>query len=72
MTDLGQLTSWEDGEMCENCTPFLKVDDVLAAHAEHGELDFDLVKKAMGPNWPKEWDAFGPGEAIFAPEERRP
>lgn len=45
--------------------------DVLEAHAQFGQLDWHLVKKAMGPNWPEEWDALGPGEGIFAPEEDR-
>jgi len=51
---------------------FLTVRDILAAHAEHGQLDFDLVKLAMGPNWPKERDELNDGEGIFAPPERRP
>lgn len=44
---------------------------VLAAHAEHGRLNRDLVKTAMGPNWPAHWDRLGPGDGIFAPEEER-
>lgn len=45
--------------------------DILAAHAEHGQLDWHLVKKAMGPNWPAHWEALGPGQGIFHPEENR-
>lgn len=45
--------------------------DILAAHAEHGELDWHMVKKAMGPNWPAHWEALGPGDGIFAPDEDR-
>jgi hypothetical protein len=44
----------------------LTLDDVLAAHAQFGQLDRDQVKAAMGPNWPSEWDAIKPGEGIFA------
>lgn len=56
----------------EDRAPFLTVDDALAAHAQYGQLDFYFVKKAMGPNWPKEWDAHNDGEGIFALPERRP
>jgi hypothetical protein len=52
--------------------PPLTKAEVMAAHAEFGRLDYDLVKKAMGENWPQEWDALGPGEAIFAPTEQWP
>lgn len=51
--------------------PFLTVTDVLDAHAEFGRLDWQMVKDAMGPNWPSEWERLGPGEGIFAPEEDR-
>lgn len=50
---------------------YLTEDDVLVAHAEHGQLDWCLVKNAMGPNWPSHWEALGPGEGIFCPEEDR-
>jgi hypothetical protein len=50
---------------------YLTVQDVLDAHAEVGQLDYHLVKKAMGPNWPKEWDGLGPGDGIFHPDEDR-
>lgn len=43
--------------------------EILAAHAEHGALDWHMVKKAMGPNWPDAWEDMGPGNGIFAPEE---
>lgn len=46
-------------------TPHLTTSDVLAAHADYGPLDWDLVKKAMGPNWPAQWEAMGPGQGIF-------
>lgn len=49
----------------------LTIDDVLDAHAQFGRLDWHLVKKAMGPNWPAKWEALGPGEAIFDEEEDR-
>lgn len=51
--------------------PFLTVADILDAHAKHGRLNYHMVKKAMGPNWPAAWDALGPGDAIFEPEEVR-
>jgi hypothetical protein len=35
---------------------YLTVQQVLDVHAEFGQLDRALVKQAMGPNWPKEWD----------------
>ena len=62
----------EAKQPAEGAETFLTVSNVLAAHAEHGRLDWHLVKKAMGPNWPPEWERLGPGEAIFLPEERRP
>lgn len=52
---------------------FVTQADILACHAQFGKLDWHMVKKAMGPNWPAEWEALGPGEAIFeAGEDRRP
>lgn len=45
--------------------------DVLAAHAQHGRLNWHMVKKAMGRNWPAAWEAMGPGEGIFEPDEDR-
>lgn len=44
---------------------------ILEAHAEFGSLDWHMVKKAMGPNWPAKWEAMGPGEGLFAPDEDR-
>lgn len=56
-------------EMPDNLTE----SQILEAHAEFGLLDWHMVKKAMGPNWPKHWERLGPGEGIFAPDEdRRP
>ena len=49
----------------------LTIDDVLDAHAQFGRLDWQLVKKAMGQNWPREWELLGPGEGIFDDEEDR-
>lgn len=34
----------------------LTVQQVLEAHAQFGSLDYEMVKKAMGPNWPKHWE----------------
>jgi hypothetical protein len=52
---------------------YLTQSDVLNAHTQHGLLDWRMVKAAMGPNWPAEWEQQGPGEGIWAPEEdRRP
>lgn len=51
---------------------YLTKQDVLKTHAEHGQLTWELVKKAMGPNWPREWERLGPGEGVFHPDERRP
>lgn len=52
---------------------YLTVREVLDAYREHGQLDWHMVKKAMGPNWPERWERIGPGEGIFAPDEdRRP
>jgi hypothetical protein len=44
---------------------------ILEAHAEHGLLNWHMVKNAMGPNWPAHWEALGPGEGIFEPDEDR-
>ena len=43
--------------------------DVLAAHAQFGRLDWHMVKKGMGPNWPAHWEQIGPGDGIFEPDE---
>lgn len=56
---------------CMGRTGWLTDRDVLGAHAEHGELDWHMVKKAMGPNWPAHWEILGPGEGTFCPEEDR-
>jgi hypothetical protein len=50
---------------------YLTAFEVLEAHAQFGRLDWHLVKKAMGPNWPSEWESLGPGEGIFEPDEDR-
>ncbi len=49
---------------------YLTEKDVLDAHAEHGRLNWHMVKKGMGPNWPAHWEAIGPGEGIFDVEEK--
>lgn len=51
--------------------PFLTVSDILNAHAQFGRVDWHMTKKAMGPNWPEEWERMGPGEAIFEPDEEK-
>ncbi|MBV8472605.1 MAG: hypothetical protein JO234_04240 [Hyphomicrobiales bacterium] len=45
--------------------PYVTEAQVLACHDQFGALDKDLVKAAMGPNWPKAWDKLRPGESIF-------
>lgn len=49
---------------------YLTMDQVLAAHAEHGKLNWHMVKKGMGPNWPEHWESLGPGDGIFDSDER--
>ncbi len=44
----------------------LTVSDVLRAHAEVGRLNHDMVKLAMGPNWPEGWNE---SSAIFEPRD---
>lgn len=52
---------------------YLTVQEILDAHREHGLLNWHMVKRAMGPNWPEMWEHMGPGEGIFEPDEdRRP
>lgn len=51
---------------------FLTEQDVLDAHAQFGRVNWHLVKKAMGPNWPDEWENLGPGEAIFTDAQEPP
>ena len=47
----------------ENYLTVLQVLDILF---EFGQLDRALVKQAMGPNWPKEWDLIpDDGSGIF-------
>lgn len=55
-----------------DATEWVTAEQVMAAHAEHGRLDRDLVRRAMGPNWPASWDRLGPGEGIFEPKEKQP
>lgn len=50
---------------------YLTTQDILSAHREHGKLDWHMVKKAMGPNWPETWEAMGPGDGIFEADEDR-
>ena len=49
---------------------YATVDDILAAHAQFGQMDKAKTKAAMGPNWPPHWDAvpIGPG-TIFHSEQ---
>lgn len=49
---------------------YLTKQDVLGTHADYGLLNWHMVKKAMGPNWPPEWEKLGPGEGIFHPDEK--
>lgn len=56
------------GEIFSMCPPLTK-QDVLDAHAQFGKLNWQMVKDAMGPNWPPEWETIGPGEAIFHADE---
>jgi len=35
---------------------FATVEQILACHAQFGELDWRKVKQAMGPNWPEHWE----------------
>lgn len=47
---------------------WVTVDELLAAHAQFGRMNFAMTKAAMGPNWPVEWDNLGPGQGIFEDE----
>ena len=54
------------GEVMKTVENYLTVQQVLDVHAEVGQLDRALVKQAMGPNWPKEWDLIpDDGSGIF-------
>lgn len=44
----------------------LTVEAVMAAHAQFGLLNRELVKRSMGKNWPSEWDSIQAGEGIWA------
>lgn len=61
--------------MTDTATPTTGVhitqEQVLEVHAQFGKLDWHMVKTAMGPNWPAEWEALGPGQGIFESEEDR-
>ena len=48
---------------------FLTEEQVLAAHAQFGRLNWRMVKEGMGPKWPSHWESLGPGDGIFEPEE---
>ena len=39
---------------------FLTRQEVFNAHAEFGRLDKEMVRKGMGPNWPRERDRADP------------
>jgi hypothetical protein len=50
---------------------YCTVDDILSVHAQFGKLRRGLVRQAMGPNWPKEWDLVEDGDnTIFELEEQ--
>lgn len=44
-------------------------EEIFNCHAEFGRLDKEGVKKAMGPNWPPEWNHSHPD--IFEREGAR-
>ena len=50
---------------------YLTQKEVLDAHAQFGRLNWHMVKKAMGPNWPRHWELGGPGWAIFEEDEKQ-
>ena len=53
-------------EVMKTVENYLTVLQVLDIHADYGQLDRALVKQAMGPNWPKEWDLIpDDGSGIF-------
>jgi hypothetical protein len=39
---------------------YATLQQIFNCHAEFGRLDKDGVKKAMGPNWPPEWNRVHP------------
>jgi hypothetical protein len=45
---------------------YVTVQEILDAHAQFGRLDRELARKAMGPNWPHEWNSLEGG--IFEPQ----
>lgn len=48
---------------------FATMGEIMDCHAQFGRLNYHMVKKGMGPNWPKHWDDLGPGDGIFSPDE---
>lgn len=54
-------------EKKSDARPFVMMQQILAAYAEFGRVDYEWTKAAMGPNWPKVWDRLGPGQGIFEP-----
>lgn len=71
LVDLAKLSKQETMPLGSPARPFLTKREVLDAHAEFGRVDWHMVKEAMGPNWPAEWEAMSPGEGIFEPDEDR-
>jgi hypothetical protein len=58
---------------CPTCEQWWKdnpptVADLLAAHAQFGQMDKAMTKAAMGKNWPPEFDDLpeGPGSIFHA------
>lgn len=47
-------------------TDQLTEQEVLAAHAQFGQLDKEKVKEGMGSNWPPHWDHIPDGAGIFS------
>jgi len=49
----------------------LTMKNILDANIQFGPLNYQMVKTAMGANWPEQWDRLGPGEGIFVADEVR-
>jgi hypothetical protein len=44
---------------------YVTVGQILDAHAQFGQLDLEMVKRAMGPNFPESWNIIPNGQGIF-------